>query len=57
MSVAIFSRSRDTDEPLLDGRDSDECILDCRPLTEALHLFFPLKGRVGEKHLLHWAGR
>ena len=55
MSVAIFPRSRDTDEPLSDGRDSDECILDYRPLTEALHLFFPSKGKVGDKHPLHWA--
>ena len=47
MSVAIFPRSRDTDEPLSDDRDSAECIHDYRPLTAEVHLFYPLKGRVG----------
>ena len=55
MSVAIFPRSRDTDEPLSDGRDSDECILDCRLLTEEYQFFDPSKGKVGDKHPLHWA--
>lgn len=57
MSVVRFPRSRDTDEPLSDDRDSAECIHDYRPLTAEVHLFYPLKGRVGHKHHLHWAAR